>query len=73
MGGAYLAGIRTEFFFTCSHDELLEDECFERAAKGRYMDMHSPIEANAHLQCHASNLELTKLEELSCLEPKIQK
>lgn len=57
----------------CSHDELLEDECFERAAKGRYMDMHSPMEANAHLQCHASSLELTKLEELSCLEPKIQK
>ncbi|XP_064539788.1 rho guanine nucleotide exchange factor 40 isoform X2 [Drosophila montana] len=55
-----------------SHDELLEDECFDRPTK-RYMDMHSPMEANAHLQCHASNLELTKLEELSCLEPKIQK
>ncbi|XP_017861974.1 PREDICTED: pleckstrin homology domain-containing family G member 4B isoform X3 [Drosophila arizonae] len=55
-----------------SHDELLEDECFDRPTK-RYMDMHSPMEANAHLQCHASNLELTTLEELSCLEPKIQK
>ncbi|KAM8709123.1 hypothetical protein ACLKA7_016006 [Drosophila subpalustris] len=55
-----------------SHDELLEDECFERPTK-RYMDMHSPMEANAHLQCHASSFELTTLEELSCLEPKIQK
>ncbi|XP_034659448.1 uncharacterized protein LOC117895708 isoform X2 [Drosophila subobscura] len=55
-----------------SHDELLEDECFERPSK-RYMDMHSPMEANAHLQCHGSSLELPKLEELSCLDPKIQK
>ncbi|XP_034103028.1 LOW QUALITY PROTEIN: uncharacterized protein LOC117567274 [Drosophila albomicans] len=55
-----------------SHDELLEDECFDRPTK-RYMDMHSPMEANAHLQCHASSFELTTLEELSCLEPKIQK
>ncbi|XP_022214232.2 uncharacterized protein LOC111068805 isoform X2 [Drosophila obscura] len=55
-----------------SHDELLEDECFERQSK-RYMDMHSPMEANAHLQCHGSSLELPKLEELSCLDPKIQK
>ncbi|XP_037718416.1 guanine nucleotide exchange factor DBS isoform X6 [Drosophila subpulchrella] len=55
-----------------SHDELLEDECFDRPSK-RYMDMHSPMEANAHLQCHGSSLELPKLEELSCLDPKIQK
>ncbi|XP_034121843.1 uncharacterized protein LOC117579851 isoform X2 [Drosophila guanche] len=55
-----------------SHDELLEDECFEHPSK-RYMDMHSPMEANAHLQCHGSSLELPKLEELSCLDPKIQK
>ncbi|XP_070140973.1 rho guanine nucleotide exchange factor 40 isoform X2 [Drosophila kikkawai] len=55
-----------------SHDELMEDECFDRPSK-RYMDMHSPMEANAHLQCHGSSLELPKLEELSCLDPKIQK
>ncbi|XP_043065127.1 uncharacterized protein LOC108086975 isoform X2 [Drosophila ficusphila] len=55
-----------------SHDELLEDECFDRPSK-RYMDMQSPMEANAHLQCHGSSLELPKLEELSCLDPKIQK
>ncbi|XP_017121767.2 uncharacterized protein LOC108142421 isoform X3 [Drosophila elegans] len=55
-----------------SHDELLEDECFDRPSK-RYLDMHSPMEANAHLQCHGSSLELPKLEELSCLDPKIQK
>jgi len=51
---------------------MLEDECFDRPSK-RYMDMHSPMEANAHLQCHGSSLELPKLEELSCLDPKIQK
>lgn len=59
--------------FVCSHDELMEDECFGDRPSKRYMDMHSPMEANAHLQCHGSSLELPKLEELSCLEPKIQK
>ncbi|XP_032309629.1 uncharacterized protein LOC6493522 isoform X2 [Drosophila ananassae] len=56
-----------------NHDELMEDECFGDRPSKRYIDMHSPMEANAHLQCHGSSLELPKLEELSCLEPKIQK
>ncbi|XP_070135632.1 uncharacterized protein Pura isoform X3 [Drosophila bipectinata] len=56
-----------------NHDELMEDECFGDRPSKRYMDMHSPMEANAHLQCHGSSLELPKLEELSCLDPKIQK
>ncbi|XP_054735640.1 uncharacterized protein LOC129242809 isoform X1 [Anastrepha obliqua] len=50
----------------------LDFECYERPIK-RYTDIHSPMEANAHLQYHASSLELSKLEELSCLDPKIQK
>ncbi|XP_058980448.1 uncharacterized protein LOC101893012 isoform X3 [Musca domestica] len=53
------------------HDEL-DDECFEQPSKC-YMNIHSPLEANKHLQCFASTFELPKLEELSCLDPKIQK
>ncbi|XP_017488792.1 PREDICTED: uncharacterized protein LOC108377030 isoform X2 [Rhagoletis zephyria] len=56
-----------------SHNsDELDFECYERPVK-RYNDIHSPMEANAHLQYHASSLELSKLEELSCLDPKIQK
>ncbi|XP_065362531.1 putative mediator of RNA polymerase II transcription subunit 26 isoform X2 [Calliphora vicina] len=53
------------------HDEL-DDECFEQPSK-HYINVHSPWEANKHLQCFASTFELPKLEELSCLDPKIQK
>ncbi|XP_059216434.1 uncharacterized protein LOC106086606 isoform X1 [Stomoxys calcitrans] len=53
------------------NDEL-DDECFEQPSKC-YMNIHSPLEANKHLQCFASTFELPKLEELSCLDPKIQK
>ncbi|KAI8121287.1 Puratrophin-1 [Lucilia cuprina] len=53
------------------HDEL-DDECFEQPSK-HYINVHSPWEANKHLQCYASTFELPKLEELSCLDPKIQK
>lgn len=31
------------------------------------------MEANAHLNCYSSNMELPKMQELSCLDPKIQK
>lgn len=51
-------------------DEM--DEDYETQAK-QFMDLHSPIEANAHLQYHASTLELPKMYELSNLDPKIQK
>lgn len=54
------------------NSDELDFECYERPIK-RYNDIHSPMEANAHLQYHASSLELSKLEELSCLDPKIQK
>ncbi|KAM7359069.1 puratrophin-1-like isoform 2-T3 [Cochliomyia hominivorax] len=52
-------------------DEL-DDECYEQTSK-HYINVHSPWEANKHLQCFASTFELPKLEELSCLDPKIQK
>ncbi|XP_020714203.1 uncharacterized protein LOC101455976 isoform X3 [Ceratitis capitata] len=59
--------------YSKSHNsDELDFECYERPIK-RYNDIHSPMEANAHLQYHASSLELSKLEELSCLDPKIQK
>lgn len=56
---------------TIFSDEL-DDECFEQPSK-HYFNLHSPWEANKHLQCFASTFELPKLEELSCLDPKIQK
>ncbi|XP_037949370.1 pleckstrin homology domain-containing family G member 4B-like, partial [Teleopsis dalmanni] len=55
-----------------SHNDDLDDDCYERPPKP-YFDIHSPVEANAHLQCFASNLELPKMEEHSCLDQKIQK
>ncbi|XP_011180766.2 uncharacterized protein LOC105211141 isoform X1 [Zeugodacus cucurbitae] len=55
-----------------SKSDELDFECYERSSK-RYNDIHSPMEANAHLQYHASSLELSKLDELSFLDPKIQK
>lgn len=55
------------FFFS---DEM--DEDFESQNK-QFMDLHSPMEANAHLQYHASTLELPKMYELSNLDTKIQK
>ncbi|KAL5293349.1 PLEKHG4 family protein [Megaselia abdita] len=51
-------------------DEM--DEDFEVQNK-QFMDLHSPIEANAHLQYHASTFELPKMYELSNLDTKIQK
>uniref|UniRef100_A0A0K8V0Y1 Pleckstrin y domain-containing family G member 4B n=1 Tax=Bactrocera latifrons TaxID=174628 RepID=A0A0K8V0Y1_BACLA len=55
-----------------SKSDELDFECYERPIK-HYNDIHSPMEANAHLQYHASSLELSKLDEISCLDPKIQK
>ncbi|XP_050334739.1 uncharacterized protein LOC126762212 isoform X2 [Bactrocera neohumeralis] len=55
-----------------SKGDELDFECYERPIK-HYNDIHSPMEANAHLQYHASSLELSKLDEISCLDPKIQK
>ncbi|XP_075159405.1 puratrophin-1-like isoform X2 [Haematobia irritans] len=51
----------------------LDDECFEQPSKCYINNIHSPLEANKHLQCFASTFELPKLDELSCLDPKIQK
>ncbi|XP_037905346.1 uncharacterized protein LOC119648013 isoform X4 [Hermetia illucens] len=56
-----------------SHNiDELEEDCFERNSK-QFMDVQSPMEANSHLQCHASSLELSQIEELSGLDTKVQK
>lgn len=56
----------------CDKGDELDDDCYGRSSK-QFMDIHSPMEANSHLQCHASNIDLPRIEELSGLDPKVQK
>ncbi|XP_055841406.1 uncharacterized protein LOC129908710 isoform X2 [Episyrphus balteatus] len=56
----------------CDKGDELDDDCYGRSSK-QFLDIHSPMEANSHLQCHASNMDLPRIEELSGLDPKVQK
>ncbi|XP_055909790.1 uncharacterized protein LOC129944410 isoform X2 [Eupeodes corollae] len=56
----------------CDKSDELDDDCYGRNSK-QFLDIHSPMEANSHLQCHASNMDLPRIEELSGLDPKVQK
>lgn len=56
--------------FSNNGDDLDED-CFESNSKPS-LDLQIPLQANAHLYCHASNLQLD-YEENNIFDQKTQK
>ncbi|XP_052893536.1 uncharacterized protein LOC128301212 isoform X1 [Anopheles moucheti] len=55
----------------CNNSDDLDEDCFEGISKPP-MDLQIPLQANAHLYCHASNLQLD-YEENNPFDQKTQK
>lgn len=63
--------IRSDFNFFCSNNsDDLDEDCFESAKQS--LDLQAPLQANAHLYCHASSLQL-ELEDNHIFDQKTQK
>ncbi|EAT44609.1 AAEL004066-PA [Aedes aegypti] len=55
----------------CNNGDDLDEDCFEANSKPS-LDLQIPLQANAHLYCHASNLQLD-YEENNIFDQKTQK
>ncbi|XP_055536209.1 uncharacterized protein LOC129724944 isoform X2 [Wyeomyia smithii] len=55
----------------CTNSDDLDEDCFEGMSKPS-LDLQIPLQANAHLYCHASNLQLD-YEENNVFDQKTQK
>ncbi|XP_058457064.1 uncharacterized protein LOC131434407 [Malaya genurostris] len=55
----------------CANGDDLDEDCFEGMSKPS-LDLQIPLQANAHLYCHASNLQLD-YEENNIFDQKTQK
>uniref|UniRef100_A0AAG5D9S6 DH domain-containing protein n=1 Tax=Anopheles atroparvus TaxID=41427 RepID=A0AAG5D9S6_ANOAO len=55
----------------CNNSDDLDEDCFEGISKPS-LDLQIPLQANAHLYCHASNLQLD-YEENNPFDQKTQK
>ncbi|XP_035910129.1 uncharacterized protein LOC118511319 isoform X3 [Anopheles stephensi] len=55
----------------CNNSDDLDEDCFEGISKPP-LDLQMPLQANAHLYCHASNLQLD-YEENNPFDQKTQK
>uniref|UniRef100_A0A8D8IBJ9 Pleckstrin homology domain-containing family G member 4B n=1 Tax=Culex pipiens TaxID=7175 RepID=A0A8D8IBJ9_CULPI len=55
----------------CNNGDDLDEDCFEGISKPS-LDLQIPLQANAHLYCHASNLQLD-YEENNIFDQKTQK
>ncbi|XP_058837694.1 uncharacterized protein LOC131693672 [Topomyia yanbarensis] len=55
----------------CTNGDDLDEDCFEGMSKPS-LDLQIPLQANAHLYCHASNLQLD-YEENNIFDQKTQK
>ncbi|XP_055619314.1 uncharacterized protein LOC129764351 [Toxorhynchites rutilus septentrionalis] len=55
----------------CNNGDDLDEDCFEGISKPS-LDLQIPLQANAHLYCHASNLQLD-YEENNVFDQKTQK